>query len=67
MSDKHLIEQENAIDMIYTGYSQHDCESWYKCPKCNKEYGSWGFFHKNLKGGDTFKCEKCGQTLKVPH
>ena len=49
--------------MVYNGFSSHDCESHYKCPVCETDYGSWGFG----KAGDTFKCRKCGATLIYPH
>ena len=55
----------DCLRMIYNGFSQHDCEGHWKCPKCNKDYGDWGFFNKGLKGGDTFICE-CGTNLIVP-
>ena len=39
--------EENTIKPLkYTGFCSHSCESWYKCPICGKEYGSWQFFHK---------------------
>lgn len=57
---------ERVLQMAYVGYSQHDCESWHKCPKCGKAYGSWEFFHRGLKGGDVFSC-RCGAKLQVPH
>ena len=44
------------------GYSQHDAESWYECPKCKKEIGSWGLFHNNINSGDIFECD-CGTRL----
>lgn len=61
-----MTESENRpLDMIYNGFSQHDCEAHYICPKCKQDYGSWTFFHNNLKCGDTFICD-CGQVLTVP-
>lgn len=57
---------ESALQMKYVGYSPHDCESWYKCPKCGKEYGSWKFYHSGLKGGDVFSC-RCGAKLQIPY
>ncbi len=58
-------EDKTPINMVAIGYSSHDCESWYACPLCRTQYGSWEFFHKHLKGGDVFKCS-CGQKLYVP-
>ena len=49
--------------MVYSGYSSHDCESHYKCPVCESDYGSWGFG----KPGTTFNCTRCGATLIYPH
>lgn len=53
--------------MIYVGFSQHDDETWYKCPVCNQQYGSWGFINGSVKVSDdgTFKCE-CGTILVKP-
>lgn len=53
-------------DLIFSSYSQHDCESWYYCPICGESYGSWGFFHKEMKPGDKFSCNGCKNILIVP-
>jgi hypothetical protein len=55
-------EAKEMVEMIYNGFSQHDCESHYKCPVCNKDYGSW----KMLTFGKVFKCNNCGTLLKTP-
>lgn len=54
-------DSEEAKEMIYSGFSEHDCESHYKCPVCNIDYGSW----KMLKFGKSFRCN-CGTLLKTP-
>ena len=61
------VPDEDTKRMIYVGFSQHDDESWYKCPVCNQPYGSWGFINGSVKVSDdgTFKC-KCGTILVKP-
>lgn len=61
------LETKEPNKMIYVGFSQHDDESWYKCPVCNQPYGSWGFINGSVKVSDdgTFKC-KCGTILVKP-
>ena len=64
---KELDKQNNPLDMIYLGFSSHDCEAWYRCPKCDETYGSWSFFNGGIITTDgKFKCKKCGTILKVP-
>jgi transposase-like protein len=53
-------------NLVYESYSQHDCEAWYHCPICGESYSSWGFFNKEMKPGDKFKCNGCKNTLIVP-
>lgn len=49
---------------IYLGYAQRDCESHYKCPVCDKNFGSWSIFHnkKNENGTDKY-CPHCKTEL----
>lgn len=42
------------------GYSQHDDESIFKCPKCGRTYGGWTF----LLCDDVITC-KCGIKLTL--
>lgn len=50
--------------VIYTGFSQHDCEAWYICPCCNKSFGSWSVFHNALNENGTKKyCPHCKEEL----
>lgn len=45
---------------IYEGFSSHDCETWYKCPVCNKKFGSW-----SLPSGEKIaNCPCCGAELQ---
>ena len=39
----------SIVKLQSAGYSSHDCEAWYKCPKCGKDWGSWSFFHMDKK------------------
>ena len=64
--DLEFTPPEEPQHMTAVGFSSHDCEAWYKCPECGKEYGSWGFFHKKLLPKTVFKCECCGTQLIVP-
>lgn len=57
---------EEPQHMPVVGFNSHDCESWYRCPECGKEYGSWGFFHRKMLPNTVFKCEDCGTQLIVP-
>ena len=34
---------------IYLGFSNHDCEAWYKCPACLKTFGSWRINIKDVR------------------
>jgi hypothetical protein len=64
---QELAKQNNPLDLIYTGFSPHDCESWYKCPKCEEQYGSWSFVNGGVTITDgKFKCRKCGTILYEP-
>lgn len=31
---------------IHIGFSEHDCESWYRCPICKQTFGSWTIYNK---------------------
>ncbi len=64
-SEDKIDTSDLPIKMTAIAYSTHDCESWYECPSCRTQYGSWGFYHNNQKGGDIFTCS-CGQKLYVP-
>lgn len=37
---QELAKQNNPLNLIHIGFSPHDCESWYACPKCEEHYGS---------------------------
>ena len=64
---QELAKQNKPLNMIYTGYSSHDCEAWYKCPKCQQAYGSWGFVNGSIIQTDgKFRCRKCNTILNVP-
>ena len=50
----------NKIRPKYIGYSQHDAECTFKCPKCGREYGGWTFAQYD----DDIHC-KCGVWLTL--
>lgn len=69
LGDKNVEEldektDEEAPEIKYSGYNEHDCESWYKCPYCGKSIGSWELFHAGIKKGQVFTCEKCGKKIR---
>lgn len=43
--------------LVVIGFSQHDCETHYKCPFCGEQYSSWGIPINKL-----FAC-KCGKQV----
>lgn len=53
--DKDKPPKEYATKLVPIGFSQHDCESHYKCPFCEEHYGSW-----SIPINKPFKC-KCGK------
>lgn len=64
---QELAKQNEPLRMDYIGYSSHDCESWYECPKCKAHYGSWSFINGAVTVTDgKFKCHECGTILYVP-
>ena len=45
---------------ITQGYCPHDCETWYKCPKCGKVFGDWTVYHQKKNENGTNKyCPHC--------
>jgi hypothetical protein len=44
-------------DAIYLGFSNHDCESHYKCPLCGHAFGSWSINMKDVR------CPNCKEEL----
>lgn len=64
---QELAKQNDPLRMNYIGYSSHDDESWYECPKCKAHYGSWSFINGSVTVTDgKFKCHECGTILYVP-
>lgn len=62
-----LAKQNEPLEMDYIGYSSHDAETWYKCPKCGEKYGGWSFVNGSIILTDgMFKCCKCKTILKEP-
>lgn len=49
---------------IYLGFSSHDCESRYRCPRCNNIFGSWSVFNnKENENGTNLYCPSCKTEL----
>ena len=45
---------------IYESFCSHDCEVWFRCPQCNKIFGSWVVFHQNdNENGTNEYCPHC--------
>ena len=64
---QELAKQNKPLDLIHIGFSSHDCESQYKCPKCRKQYGSWSFVNGGVIITDgKFRCQECNTILNVP-
>ena len=64
-SNKAVIKADNSIPKIKNvGYSQHDCETWYECPYCKEQMGSWQLFHEGVKEGEAFECPKCKKKIR---
>ena len=50
---------------VYKGFSQHDCESVYKCPVCEATFGYWAvFYQEKNENGTKVYCPKCKTELK---
>lgn len=47
-------------EAIYEGFNSHDCETWYKCPVCDKKFGSWSL----PSGAKIANCPYCGTELQ---
>lgn len=45
---------------IYLGFNSHDDESRYRCPACNKPFGSWlVFLQQPNENGTKHYCPNC--------
>lgn len=42
-------------DLVYVGFSSHDCETIYKCPCCGEFYYSWNLCSRGIEIGDVFE------------
>ena len=50
---------------IYMGFSPHDCESHYKCPKCGNLFGGWKVFNNEPnENGIKEYCPYCKMELE---
>lgn len=51
---------------IYLGFCSHDSEAHYKCPVCDKAFGSWTIWHQCAKlneNGTEKYCPYCKTEL----
>lgn len=48
--------------LVTDGYNSNDCETYYHCPECKREYSYWQLFHKEIKPNEKFYCD-CGTML----
>lgn len=56
---------EEILSLIFDGGGNSDCELYYRCPHCNKEYKGYGYLlAKGIMKGDIFECEKCHKKIK---
>lgn len=54
--------QYRAIEI---GYNGHDCDTVFRCQKCNHVfYGSHIYFNRKNKNGTNKYCPKCKEELK---
>ena len=51
---------EDVMRPKYIGYSQHNAECIFKCPKCGRTYGGWTFAQYD----DVITC-KCKTVLSL--
>ena len=40
---REFATEEKLPTAIYQSYNSHDCEAFYKCPLCNRTFGSWSY------------------------
>ena len=49
---------------IYMNFSNHDCEMKYRCPYCDKIFGSWDVYrNKKNENGTKNYCPDCKKEL----
>lgn len=64
---KPRLDVSQLPQAIYCGFSSHDCESVYRCPKCNATFGDWGL-ERTLTVTDHYAvvdCWKCKSKLII--
>lgn len=45
---------------IYESFDSHACEAWFRCPECNKIFGSWAVFGQlDNENGTNKYCPHC--------
>lgn len=54
----------SKLRAIYMGFSNHDCDAYYKCPVCGKVFGGWAVFRqKKNENGTNHYCPECKTEL----
>ena len=49
---------------IYLGFSNHDCDAFYKCPNCGESFWGWTIFRQRKNENGTNKyCPHCKEEL----
>lgn len=44
---------------IYQSFNSHDCETYYRCPLCDKVFGSWSYSYKDQE------CPICNKKIRI--
>jgi uncharacterized C2H2 Zn-finger protein len=51
---------------IWHSFNSHDCETYYRCPVCNKLFGDWLIFlQEPNENGTKDYCPHCKTELEV--
>lgn len=51
---------------LWQSFNSHDCETYYRCPVCNKLFGDWLLFlQKPNENGTKDYCPHCETELEV--
>lgn len=49
---------------IFESFNSHDCEAYYRCPKCGNVFGSWSIYgQKENENGNNKYCPFCKEEL----
>ena len=56
---REFAPEEKLPITIYQSYNSHDCEAFYKCPICNRTFGSWSYDEQKKK------CPWCKSRIRI--